>query len=48
MGCCKANHFTTNIMVTHSAFVCFGGFGQTPCQYLQECMKEYNMKFRKK
>ena len=48
MGKCKAGYYKTNIVVTHGPLVCFGGFGQPECSYLEECTKEHGMKKRKK
>ena len=38
---CKAGQYTTNSIVTHSPLVCFGGFGQHRCKYLEECLSMY-------
>lgn len=43
---CRAGKYTDNIVVTHGALVCHGGFGQPPCQYVMECMKEHGMRLR--
>ena len=41
---CKAKYYTNNSVVTHSPLVCFGGFGQPECKYLNECLNEYGFK----
>jgi hypothetical protein len=48
MNECKAGVYKNNTIVTHAALMCWGGFGQPPCQYLEECAKENNLKKRKK
>ena len=48
MGKCKAGYYTDNIVVTHGALVCHGGFGQPQCKWLNECAKEHNMKKRRR
>lgn len=40
MGKCKQGHYTDNIVVTHAPLVCFGGFGQPECEYLEYCLEE--------
>ena len=54
MGECRGKDFQgnryykDNIIVTHFPLVCFGGFGQPPCLYLSDCMKEHNVRIRNK
>lgn len=48
MGICRADIYKDNFIVTHYPFVCFGGFGQSPCQYLMKCVAENNMKLKKR
>lgn len=45
---CKTGLYKSNIIVTHHALMCVGGFGQPPCQYLEQCAKENNMTIRKR
>jgi len=48
MGECKEGTFIHNMVVTHGAISCYGGFGYQPCKYLQECMDEYHLKLKGK
>jgi hypothetical protein len=41
---CKAGYYKDNSVVTHSPLVCFGGFGQPECKYLNECLNEYGFR----
>jgi hypothetical protein len=40
MNECNAGQYTTNIVVTHSPLVCYGGYGQPACKYLELCIME--------
>ena len=40
MGVCKKDVYTCNDVVTHSPLVCFGGFGQSACQFLDDCLRD--------
>lgn len=48
MSKCKAGIFLDNMIVRHSALSCYGGFGDKPCIYLQECMTEHDIKPKRK
>ncbi len=47
MGECRAKIYKDNSVVTHFPLVCFGGFGQPRCPYLDICAPENNMKKEK-
>ena len=36
---CKAGEYKSNIILSRSPFICLGGHGQKPCQYLEQCRK---------
>jgi len=38
---CKKGEYKDNTVIPHSPLVCFGGFGCEPCEYLQDCLKDY-------
>ena len=48
MGKCEVGTYTTNIMVTHGALVCHGGFGQPQCEFFEQCCEDNNYKVRKR
>jgi hypothetical protein len=48
MSECYKKVYTTNTVVTHIPLVCFGEFGQPPCEYLEKCCKENGMRKRKR
>ena len=45
---CKADIYTNNKVITSIPFRCFGGIGLKPCQYLEKCATEQNIKLSKK
>ena len=45
---CKANLYKDNMVVTHGALMCWGGFGQKPCRFIKDCIADYNMKLSRK
>jgi hypothetical protein len=40
MNECNARQYKTNIVVTHDPLVCYGGYGQPACKYLELCIME--------
>jgi len=44
MGECYKGTYKTNAIVTHSPLICFGGFGQPQCEYVEKCATENGMK----
>lgn len=48
MGECKVGFYANNIVVTHGAFVCYGGLGQPSCKHLDACAHEHGVKLRVK
>jgi hypothetical protein len=47
MGECKKGVYINNSIVTHYGLMCFGGFGQSQCDYLEECARDNGMVFRR-
>ncbi len=47
MGICQAGIYKDNMIVTRHPLMCFGGFGQPPCKYLADCMKENQMRAKR-
>lgn len=49
MSKCEAGFYTDNDVVIHSPLVCFGGFGQPKCNFLEKCLKDngYEIKIAK-
>jgi hypothetical protein len=39
MPICKSGHYKSNIILSRSPLVCLGGYGQKPCEYLEQCRK---------
>ena len=45
---CQANLYKDNMVVTHGALMCWGGFGDKPCRFLKDCVTDWNMKLTRK
>jgi hypothetical protein len=48
MNECRKNVYTNNKVIKNIPFVCFGGAGCKPCEYLKDCVKENNLRLSKK
>jgi hypothetical protein len=44
MGECRANQYVNNSVVLRGAVVCHGWGQQKPCEHLEKCLADYNMK----
>jgi len=44
---CAKGHYMSNIVVTHGALVCCGGFGQPRCEYYRSCLADNGFKLSK-
>jgi hypothetical protein len=40
MGECKSGQFMDNMVVTHGALICYGGYGNERCKFLKDCLKD--------
>jgi len=40
MNECNAGKYKTNTVVTHSPLICYGGYGQPACKYLDHYIME--------
>jgi hypothetical protein len=43
VGECYQGTYKDNSVVLHYPLVCFGGFGQPACEYVDKCKIEYNV-----